>query len=292
MTNTFNEDNPKRLDGRRVARALEQRAIDQCRDLRDQGIAPLLALVYRGIHADAASYRKAILQRAARVGLLVREVQLDADCLVADLVAALQALNQDSVVHGVLAQTPLPIEHRRAVARTLLVDKDVEGLTEVNLGRLVLDEAEVLPSTPAAILALIDSRVESLVGKHVVVVNRTPTIGRPLSQMLLSRRATVTVCSSATVDLPAETRRADILVVAIGRPRAIGAEYIRAGAVVIDVGINVDPQDGGVCGDVNFEAVIDRVAAITPVPGGVGPVTSALVVANTVALAQKQHGNR
>jgi methylenetetrahydrofolate dehydrogenase (NADP+)/methenyltetrahydrofolate cyclohydrolase len=292
MTDTFNEDNPKRLDGRKVARALEQRALGQCRDLRDQGIAPLLALVYRGIHADAVSYRKAILQRAARVGLLVREVELDADCPVADLVEALQALNQDSVVHGVLAQTPLPIEYRRAVASTLLVDKDVEGLTEVNLGRLVLDEAEVLPSTPAAILALIDSRVESLVGKHVVVVNRSPTIGRPLSQMLLSRRATVTVCSSATVDLPAETRRADILVVAIGRPRAIGAEYIRAGAVVIDVGINVDPKGGGVCGDVDFEAVIDRVAAITPVPGGVGPVTSALVVANAVALAQKQHGNR
>jgi methylenetetrahydrofolate dehydrogenase (NADP+)/methenyltetrahydrofolate cyclohydrolase len=286
MTNTSTRTDPKLIDGRALARSIEQDASERARGLRDQGITPRLAIVYRGVHPDAVSYRKTILQRATRVGLEVQEVPLDAGCQAPALIETLGMLNQDNAVHGVLVQTPLPIEQRRLVAHHLMAEKDVEGFTEINLGRLVLDEALVLPCTPAAIIALIDSRVESLVGKHVVVVNRSPTIGRPLSQMLLSRRATVTVCSSATVDLASETRRADVLVVAIGRARAIGAAYVRTGSVVIDVGINADPQGSGVCGDVDLPAVIDRVAAITPVPGGVGPVTTAMLVTNTLALAQ------
>jgi methylenetetrahydrofolate dehydrogenase (NADP+)/methenyltetrahydrofolate cyclohydrolase len=264
---------------------MELDAVRRARDLRDQGILPRLAIVYRGIHADALSYRKTIMQRAARAGLDVQVVPLEPDCTAQVLLHTLETLNQDDDIHAVLVQTPLPMEQRRVVADHLVAEKDVEGITAVNLGRLVLDEARVLPCTPAAIVALIDSRIESLVGRHVVVVNRSPTVGRPLSQLLLSRRATVTVCSSATTDLAVETRRGEVLVVAIGRARAIGAAYVRTGAVVIDVGINADPQGSGVCGDVDLPSVLDRVAAITPVPGGVGPVTTAMLIANAMALA-------
>lgn len=276
--------------GREVARTIEQRAAEAVRVLRDRGVRPLLAVVYRGEHADAVSYRKTIGQRADRAGVELRSVALPDDAPAAAVQEAVEALNADRSVHGVLVQNPLPADQRRLVGQILAPMKDAEGLTAVNLGRLVLDEAPVLPCTPAAVLALIESRVADLKGKRVVIINRSATVGRPLSQILLSRRATVTVCSTATVDLPAEARRAEILVVAIGRPRAVGLDYIGAGAVVIDVGINADPSGSGICGDVDTEAVLDRVGAITPVPGGVGPVTTAVLIENTVTLARLQAG--
>jgi methylenetetrahydrofolate dehydrogenase (NADP+)/methenyltetrahydrofolate cyclohydrolase len=275
--------------GRVVAVEIERRALAACESLQAQGVRPTLAVLYCGDHGDAASYRKMIRQRAARTGVTVTDVAMSADASEREIVAALERLEDDAGTHAVLVQNPLPASMRHAVGKALSAAKDVEGLSAGNLGKLVLDEPCVTPCTPGAIVALIESRMQSLRGKHVVVINRSATIGRPLSQLLLNRRATVTVCSSATVDLPGESRRGDVLVVAIGKARAVGADYVGKGAVVIDVGINADPSGTGVCGDVDMESALTHASAITPVPGGVGPVTTAILIENVVELARAWH---
>src|SRR5579871_3843811 len=223
--------NPKLIAGRDIARHVEQTATAGAETLANRGIAPTLAVVYRGEHADAASYRRIIEQRAARVGVALRTMALPEDAPLETLEQTVAALNADAAVHGVLVQNPLPTDQRRLVSERLAAHKDVEGLTAVNLGRLILDQAPVLPCTPAAIALLIESRVSEVKSMRVVIINRSAIVGRPLSQILLSKPATETVCSTATVDLPAEARRAEILVVAIGRPRALGPDYIGEGAV-------------------------------------------------------------
>ena len=164
----------------------------------------------------------------------------------------------DAAIHGVLVQTPWPPEWRRLISDHLAPLKDVEGITPGNLGRLLLYDPIVPPCTAAAVVALIESRVPDLTGVRVVVVNNSPTVGRPLTQLLLQRHATVTVCATATLDLAEETRRAEVLVAAIGSPRYFGPEHVALGTLVIDVGINELP-DGSICGDVDLDAVLDRV---------------------------------
>jgi methylenetetrahydrofolate dehydrogenase (NADP+)/methenyltetrahydrofolate cyclohydrolase len=222
----------------------------------------------------------------------VQGVALDEEASLTSLREIIISLNEDPAIHAILVQNPLPLTQRRLVGQILTPNKDVEGLTATHLGWLMLDEAPVPPCTPAAILALIESRTPDLAGRRVVIVNNSATIGRPLSQLLLNRRATVTVCSDTTIDLPSETRRAEILVVAIGQPRAIGAAHVGDGALVIDVGINPDPDGKGVCGDVDTEAVLPLVQAVTPVPGGVGPVTTAVLLENTAKLARHYGGRQ
>jgi len=290
------QDNSLRDDrlilGKPVAAAIERRAADESARLGAGGVVPRLAVVCRGDHGDAASYRKMIKQRASRTGIVVSEIGLDAEATHQEVIDVVRQLNADEAVHAILVQNPLPASLRLVVSRELLPAKDVEGLNATNLGRLILNEPCVPPCTPGAILALIQSRMPSLLGKRVVIVNRSATVGRPLSQMLLNARATVTVCSTATVDLASEARRAEILIVAIGQARAFGADYIGEGAVVIDVGINADPTGAGLCGDVDTEAALSRASAITPVPGGVGPVTTAVLIENIVLLAKLQQSTR
>jgi methylenetetrahydrofolate dehydrogenase (NADP+)/methenyltetrahydrofolate cyclohydrolase len=240
--------------------------------------------------AAGDSYRKQISRQAGRVGIAVREVALPVSASPADLDAALTALNQDQTIHGVLVQTPLPAALRRVVLFRLSADKDPEGVTPRHLGMLFLGEPEVPPCTPAAILAIIKSRRPNLEGARVVVVNGSPVIGRPLAMLLLEEGATPTICTLHTRDLAAETSRADILVVAAGCPRLIGPEHIAPGTVVVDAAVN-RLSDGALVGDVDTAAVLDRVAAITPVPGGVGPVTTAMLLANVVTLAALHRGH-
>ena len=257
-------------------------------DLVQAAITPVLSVVYRGEHGDAASYRRVIEHRATRLGIICTVIPMPGDASVSQVVAVLEQLNTDPCVHGVLMQTPLTPELRAAVAETLRYDRDVEGITPGNLGRVMLGSTDVFPCTAASALAIIEHQVGNVRGKRVVIANNSATIGRPLAQMLLQRRATVTVTNTGTVDLASETRRAEVLVTAIGKPRFFGLEHIAEGAVVVDVGINELPDGLGICGDVDTDAVLDRVAAITPVPGGVGPVTTAMLLYNTVALAAMQ----
>lgn len=280
--------NSKLIFGRDVAAEIDRRTVADRSLLDRAGVVPCLAVVHVGEHDDAASYRRVIVQRAKRVGVAVSDVLLPAESSREDLLDALARLNGDPAVHAVLVQNPLPAGFRQVAGRQLSVDKDVEGLSPANLGKLLFNQDAVTPCTPGAIVALIESRVPSLVGRRAVIINRSATVGRPLAQLLLNRHATVTVCSSATVNLAAEARRAEVLVVAIGKPRAVGPEFVGEGAVVIDVGINSDPSGEGICGDVDTEAVLGRVSAITPVPGGVGPVTTAVLLANVVHLAGLQ----
>jgi methylenetetrahydrofolate dehydrogenase (NADP+) / methenyltetrahydrofolate cyclohydrolase len=285
---TESQADDRLISGRAVARKIESGAAEGAAVLQARGIQPTLAVVHFGDHPDAASYRRAIDNSARRSGVSLRTIAVPTNEAGAGLLQAITQLNGDSAVHGVILQNPMPFAFRQLIGNQLLAEKDVEGLTALNLGRLALDEPAVVPCTPAAVLALIEDRVPDIRGRRVVVVNGSPTIGRPLVQILIAREATVVVCGIATPDLAAETRRADILVVAIGAPRALGPEHIGQGALVIDVGINEDPA-GGMCGDVDTEAVLDKVAGITPVPGGVGPVTTAMLMANTVLLAER-HG--
>ena len=278
----------KLILGKDVSAEIDRRTVADRAQLDEVGCVPSLAVVHLGEHDDAASYRRVILQRAKRVGVSVFAVGLAADATRDDLIDTVMQLNSDPSVHAILVQNPLSPAFRQEMGVTLSNDKDVEGLNPENVGKLMFDQPVVTPCTPGAIVAMIESRVPSLSGKRAVIINRSATIGRPLSQLLLNRRATVTVCSTATIDLPGEARRAEILVVAIGKPRAVGLEYVGDGAVVIDVGINPDPSGQGICGDVDTEAVLDRVSAITPVPGGVGPVTTAVLLANVVYLARAQ----
>jgi len=280
----------KLINARPIVARIDAGTRDGIQALWTNGIQPTLAVIHHGEHADAASYRRMIVQRAARLGLDVREIPLAADSPPALLRETLDHLGHDQTIHGVLVQTPWPPEWRQLISDHLSPLKDVEGITPGNLGRLLLSDPIVLPCTAAAVVALIESRIPDLAGRRVVVVNNSATVGRPLAHLLLQRRATVTICATATVDLALETRRAEVLVTAIGSPRYFGPEHIAPGTLVIDVGINELP-DGSICGDVDLDAVVERVAAITPVPGGVGPVTTALLTANTVELARIGHAS-
>lgn len=277
------------LDTTQVRRAVTRRTRERAAALIAQGIEPTLAVVHLGEAADAESYRKQIAQQAARVGIIVRNVALPSSATSDDMDAALLALNRDRAVHGVLVQTPLAPDMRRTVLFRLSSDKDPEGVTPRHLGMLFLGEPEVVPCTPAAILAVIKSYRPDLTGARVVVINGSALIGRPLMMLLIDEGATPTICTRHTRDLAAETRQADILVVAAGVPRLIGPEHVAPGAIVIDAAINRLP-DGTLVGDVDTEAVQGRVAAITPVPGGVGPVTTAILLDNVIALADLHRG--
>jgi methylenetetrahydrofolate dehydrogenase (NADP+)/methenyltetrahydrofolate cyclohydrolase len=219
----------------------------------------------------------------------VRDVPLPEETTGAEMDETLRALNGDTRVHGVLVETPLAAALRRAVLFRLSSDKDPEGVTPRHLGMLFLGEPEVLPCTPAAILAIIKTYRPDLTGARVVVVNGSPVIGRPLAMLLIPEGATPTICTIHTRDLAAETSRADVLVVAAGHPKLIGPDHVALGSIVVDAAVNRLP-DGTLVGDVDLPAVLDRVAAITPVPRGVGPVTTAMLLANVVTLAALHRG--
>lgn len=277
------------IGGVRLSRTITKETRARAAELAAQGVAPTLAVVHVGEAADAESYRKQIAHEAVHAGVTVRTVGLPVTATPDDLEAGIRALNEDETVHGVLVQTPLSPALRRVVLTRLSSDKDPEGVTPRHLGMLFLGEPDVVPCTPGAILAIIKSWRPDLTGARVVVVNGSPLIGRPLMMLLIDEGATPIICTRYTRDLADETRRADVLVVAAGSPHLIGPDHVAPGAVVIDAAINRLP-DGTLTGDVDLTAVRDRVAAITPVPGGVGPVTTAILLANVVALADIHRG--
>jgi methylenetetrahydrofolate dehydrogenase (NADP+)/methenyltetrahydrofolate cyclohydrolase len=278
---------PKIINAAALVHSINDQTSVQATRLREQGIVPTLAVVHVGEDAAAGSYRRQITRQATTLGIAVHDVSLPADAPVKMLDDCLMDLNADETVHGVLVQTPLAPELRRTVLFRLLAEKDVEGVTPAHLGTLFLGIPDVLPCTPAAILALIKSCRPDLHGARVVVVNGSSLIGRPLAMLLIDEGATPTICTVHTRDLASETCRADVLVVAVGHPHLIGPDHIAPGAVVVDAAINLLPG-GELVGDVDVDAVLDRVTAITAVPGGVGPVTTAKLLANVAALALLQ----
>jgi methylenetetrahydrofolate dehydrogenase (NADP+) / methenyltetrahydrofolate cyclohydrolase len=280
------------IDGKAVAaRVREQVARDVASFTEEHGRAPGLATILVGDDPASAVYVGGKQKASAEVGIEGFSHKLAGDVgedEVADLIAR---LNADERVSGILCQLPVP-EHMDGVRLTGLIDsrKDVDGLTPESAGLLALGLEGLRPCTPLGCMVLLEEAGATLEGAEAVVIGRSNLFGKPMAQLLLGANATVTMCHSRTRDLAEVCRRADVLVAAVGRPKLVTAEMVREGAVVIDVGTN--RTDDGLVGDVDFDAVVDKAAAITPVPGGVGPMTIAMLLVNTVRAAKLQAAER
>ena len=275
------------IDGKRVAAVVRSEVRERVARLASRGVVPGLATVLVGDDPASRLYVGNKEKACEEVGMRSFAHRLAASTGQAELLALVRELGRRRDVHGILVQLPLPPPlEARAVIETLPPEKDVDGLHPVNQGRLLAGEPGLRPCTPLGVLRLIDETGVALKGAHAVVVGRSLLVGKPVALLLLERHATVTVCHSRTVDLGAEVGRADVLVAATGQAGLVRGVWIRPGAVVIDVGMNRGP-DGKLCGDVEFAAACERAAHITPVPGGVGPMTVAMLLANTVTAAEQ-----
>jgi methylenetetrahydrofolate dehydrogenase (NADP+)/methenyltetrahydrofolate cyclohydrolase len=275
------------IDGKRVASGVRDEVRERVARLKKtHGIVAGLATVLVGDDEASRLYVSNKERTCAEVGIRSFGHRLPASVSQDDLIALVHSLGEAPEVHGILVQLPLPPPlNAQRVIEAVAPEKDVDGLHPLNQGRLLAGEAGLRPCTPLGVLRLIDETGVTLTGARAVVVGRSVLVGKPVALLLLERHASVTVCHSRTADLAGEVGRADVLVAAAGRPRLIRGAWVRSGAVVIDVGMNRGP-DGKLCGDVEFEEARERAAFITPVPGGVGPMTIAMLISNTVTAAE------
>jgi methylenetetrahydrofolate dehydrogenase (NADP+)/methenyltetrahydrofolate cyclohydrolase len=275
---------PLILDGKALAKTVEEslRARVAAVIARDEGRIPILATILVGSDPASATYVKMKGNACARVGMTSRKVELPESTTTAELLAAIDELNADPNVHGILLQHPVPkqIDERACFDRIALA-KDVDGVTCLGFGRMAMGEAAYGSATPAGIMRILTHYGIELAGRHAVVVGRSPILGKPMAFMLLNAHATVTVCHSRTRDLPTLVRQADIVVAAVGKPKFIQADWIKPGAVIVDAGYH----PGGV-GDVDLEAAAPKSSAYTPVPGGVGPMTISSLIEQTAQAAE------
>jgi methylenetetrahydrofolate dehydrogenase (NADP+)/methenyltetrahydrofolate cyclohydrolase len=273
------------IDGKVVAKAVKEEVRSRVEALKARGIRPGLATVLVGDDPASHVYVRNKQRTCEELGMHSVGHELPATTSQADLLALIDRLNRDPAIHGILVQLPLPKPLRsEPILYAVSPDKDVDGLHPVNVGKLMMGEPRFVPCTPAGVMAMLDYYKLPIEGKTAVVVGRSNLVGKPAAMLLLHRHATVTICHSKTPDLAAVCRRADILVAAMGKARFIRGEMVKDGAVVIDVGINRQP-DGKLVGDVDFEAVAAKASWITPVPGGVGPMTIAMLMQNTMLAA-------
>ena len=288
------------ISGTETARAIRtELAAEVARLKQEHNLVPGLVTVLVGEDPASQSYVAAKNRTAHALGIHSEQVTLPADTAEADLLARIDGYNRDPAIHGILVQLPLP-RHINEAKVLFAIDpaKDVDGFHPVNVGKMLLGEPCFLPCTPHGILELLQRAGVQTDGAEVVVVGRSNIVGKPVANLMLQKRAggnaTVTVCHTRTRDMAAHTRRADILIVAAGRARMIGADLVKEGAVVIDVGVNrVGRTDSGkaiLAGDVDFAAVAEKASAITPVPGGVGPMTITMLMKNTVQAARQAAG--
>jgi methylenetetrahydrofolate dehydrogenase (NADP+)/methenyltetrahydrofolate cyclohydrolase len=284
------------IDGRAVAERLRERIATRNAELAKQGLVPGLAVVLVGEDPASQVYVGSKTKQAAAAGIKHFDHRLPATTNTAQLIELVHALNAQPDVHGILVQLPLPSGvDSAAVLAAIDPAKDVDGFHAVNAGRLSLGQPATVPCTPLGCLILIREVLPTLAGKRAVVVGRSNIVGKPMAQLLLQNDCTVTIAHSRTRDLPQLCREAEILVAAIGRPKAIAGDWIRPGAVVIDVGINRVTVDGKnkLVGDVDYEGALAHAGAITPVPGGVGPMTIACLLMNTAnAAIRSRFGER
>ncbi|WP_134726226.1 bifunctional methylenetetrahydrofolate dehydrogenase/methenyltetrahydrofolate cyclohydrolase FolD [Paracoccus luteus] len=278
------------IDGKAFAATLRARIAEQVARLRaDHAITPGLAVVLVGEDAASSVYVRSKGKATVEVGMESFQHRLPADAPQADLLALVERLNADPAVNGILVQLPLPAHmDEAAVINAIAPEKDVDGFTVLNAGRLATGQKAMVPCTPLGCLMLLRDRLGSLAGLNALVIGRSNIVGKPMAQLLLADSATVTVAHSRTRDLPGLCRRADIVVAAVGRARFVQGDWIKPGATVIDVGIN--RTDAGLVGDVDFDAARAVAGAITPVPGGVGPMTIACLLANTLTATARARG--
>ena len=277
------------LKGAPVVAAMNERNAALCEQLKAKGITPTLAVVRVGEREDDLSYEKGVMARCAKVGVEVKQFLLPADAAQEELLGVIACINADPSIHGCLLFRPLPRQFDdRTVRAALAPEKDIDGITDGSLAGVFTNTAlGYPPCTAQACLEILKFYGIPLSGRRAVVVGRSLVVGKPAAMMLDRENATVTLCNSRTRDLPALCREADVLVVAMGRRGAIGADCLREGQVVVDVGIHVN-EEGKLCGDVRFDEAEPIVEAVTPVPGGVGTVTTSVLVGHVVDAASAQ----
>lgn len=279
----------KILKGSEVAKAINERTIKQTEQLKAAGVTPTLAILRVGERADDISYERGAIKRCEGTGIAVKQVVLPADVSQEAFDKALTALNEDTQVHGILMFRPLPPQLDNERARKMLSPaKDVDGCTDGSLaGVFTNTPLGFCPCTAQAAMEILDYYEIDCKGKNAVVIGRSLVVGRPAAMLLMHKNATPTICHTKTVDMPEIVRRADIVIVCAGKAESIGSEYFSEGQTVIDVGINWNEAKGKLCGDVDFDTAEALVDAITPVPGGVGAVTTAVLVSHVAEAAAR-----
>ena len=275
------------LDGKKTAQKVKDALKERVEQLKKDGLTPGLAVIIVGNDSASRVYVNNKKKACEYVGIHSEEYALPEETTQDELIALVKKLNEKKDIHGILCQLPLPKHiNEEAVINAIDPQKDVDAFHPVNVGKIMIGNFDFLPCTPAGVMELIDESGIDLTGKHCVVVGRSNIVGKPQAMLLLHRNATVTICHSKTENLPQVCRTADVLVVAVGRAKMVDESYIKEGAVVIDVGMDRD-ENGKLCGDVNFDSACKKAGYITPVPGGVGPMTIATLMKNAVTAAEK-----
>lgn len=276
------------LDGKQVVASLNERLCAEVERLQNAGVTPTLAIVRLGERPDDISYERGAMKRAATVGVAVKQFVLPAETTEEQLLSVIEEINNDAALHGLLLFRPLPKHiNEERVRNAVSPAKDVDGITDLSLAGVFTGSAlGYPPCTAQACMEILDHFGVELKGKRVTMIGRSLVVGKPLAMMLLARHATVTICHTRTVDMPAVCREAELLIVAAGKPKVVGREFFAPGQMVLDVGINVD-EAGNLCGDADYQAALDLVGAITPVPGGVGTVTTSVLLKHVIAAAAK-----
>jgi methylenetetrahydrofolate dehydrogenase (NADP+)/methenyltetrahydrofolate cyclohydrolase len=276
------------IDGVSLSRRLRADLRERAARLAARGVRPGLAVLIVGDDPASKVYVRNKVRACADAGVHSEHVELPGKTTEAALLDRIAAFNGDPRIHGILVQLPLPPHvSRERVLEAIAPEKDADGFHPLNVGLLVTGHAAAVPCTPAGVMAILEAEEVNPWGLHAVVVGQSNIVGKPVAHLLLQRGATVTICNSKTRDLSDHTRRADILVAAVGRPKLISGDMVKPGAVVIDVGINRLP-DGKLVGDVDFQSVLGTASLVTPVPGGVGPMTVTMLLANTIGAAERQ----
>ncbi|MBQ0138951.1 MAG: bifunctional methylenetetrahydrofolate dehydrogenase/methenyltetrahydrofolate cyclohydrolase FolD [Kurthia sp.] len=276
----------KLINGKEIGSQIRKSIAKEIEDLIEKGITPGLAVILVGEDPASQTYVANKEKACHELGIYSELIKLPAETSEEELLGHIEKLNSNPAIDGILVQLPLPKHiNEQHVIEAISSDKDVDGFHPVSVGKMLLGQPTFLPCTPNGVMELLKYSNIDVAGKHAVVVGRSHIVGVPMGQLLLQKDATVTYCHSKTPDLQAMTKQADILVVAVGRAKMIKSTHIKEGAVVIDVGMNRD-ENGKLCGDVDFDDVLDKVSAITPVPGGVGPMTITMLMVNTLLSAK------
>ena len=277
------------IDGKKLAKEIRENLKIKCEELKERGIEPKLAVILVGNDKPSQIYVKNKSKACEEIGIKFEEYLLDENITQKELINLIEKLNKDNTIHGILLQSPIPEQlDINEAFRKILPEKDVDGFNPVNVGKLVLNQDTFVSCTPYGIMKMFEAYNIDLTGKNVTIIGRSNIVGKPLIQCCLNKNATVTICHSKTKELKEHTKKADILIVAIGKSKFITEDMVKKDAIVIDVGINRD-ENGKLTGDVDFENVEKKASFITPVPGGVGPMTRVTLMRNTLTAAKLQN---
>ncbi|NJH81929.1 bifunctional methylenetetrahydrofolate dehydrogenase/methenyltetrahydrofolate cyclohydrolase FolD [Staphylococcus hyicus] len=280
----------KILDGKQIAKDYRQGLQDEVEVLKQKGYTPKLSVILVGNDGASQSYVRSKKKAAEKIGMISEVIHLDEETSEADVLKELDRLNNDDTVSGILVQVPLPKQvNEQKVLDAIDPDKDVDGFHPINIGRLYLDEAKLIPCTPLGVMELLKHADINLEGKNAVVIGRSHIVGQPVSKLLIQQNATVTILHSRSKNIHEHLKNADVIVSAVGRPGMVKKEDVKEGAVVIDVG-NTPDENGKLKGDVEYDEVSEVAGAITPVPGGVGPMTITMVLNNTLIAEKMRRG--